>query len=110
MGINMGSPCNNCDKHSTCRSLCPEAEAFVNKDYVSQGEVLVDMDGMLSSTNKDYKGVLHTMMRRIERANIKHRDKAILALYIAHIPAEKIAEYMGCSAPNVWRVIRKYTT
>ena len=31
-------PCTECPKYASCTSLCPEAEAYVNQDYVPQHE------------------------------------------------------------------------
>ena len=31
-------PCTECPKYASCKKLCPEAEAYVNQDYVPQHE------------------------------------------------------------------------
>jgi len=33
--------CNECDKRGLCKCLCPEAEAYVNQDWVGQKELVV---------------------------------------------------------------------
>lgn len=48
--------CNECEKRSTCKKLCPKAERYVNQDYVPLRESLVtlkpDDDGLLMTEDE----------------------------------------------------------
>lgn len=109
--IPLGPLCSECDQYNGCTQLCSYAEQYVNQDYVPMKEVMMDdMDSTMAVAHTDYKDVLHTHMRQIERENkLSSKDRAIIGMYLARVPVYEIAEYMQYKVRNVYKIIYKYT-
>lgn len=108
--------CDECDKRTTCRTLCPHAEEYVNQDSVSrQEQILDDFDNALAVNDIDYKGILHTRMRNIERgAKLTPKMISILEMYIFQkmykkkVNIKQIASNFNCNASYIYQVVSYY--
>lgn len=74
--------CQECTKKSTCKDLCPEAEKWVNRDYIPQKELLlVDIETVAVGiswgstvthiTQTEYK-ILTLLKKHIDRNDIAY--------------------------------------
>lgn len=104
--------CSDCPKYNRCTSLCSHAEQYVNQDSVSQREtILADMESTFTMTNADYKDVLHTRMRHIERDNkISKTERAIVSMHLGGLSQRDIMKLLRYSSQrSVSRIVSKYS-
>ncbi|KKL56481.1 hypothetical protein LCGC14_2244990 [marine sediment metagenome] len=70
--------CQDCSKKPTCVELCPEAEAYVSQDHVSQRELAIGLPrkgklpDLVSNTHltKKEKEIVTLLGRGLNRADI----------------------------------------
>lgn len=108
--IPIGSLCLECDRYSTCRTLCPYAEQYVSQDSIPQREqILANMEATFAMNGKDYKDILHTRMRDIERGNrLTVKKRAMLSMHLGNVPIKEIAQCYQCSTQYVGKVIAEF--
>ena len=107
ISIPIGTLCSECDKRASCRTLCEYAEQYVNQDSIPQREqILDDMDATFAVNSRDYKDVLHTRMREIDRANrLTVKKRAILSMYLGQVSIQRIAMLYQCSDKYIYKVL-----
>lgn len=107
--IPIGTLCSECDKRASCRTLCEYAEQYANQDSIPQREqILADLESTFAVNSRDYKDVLHTRMRNIERGQIlTPKNRAIVSMYLADVPIKQIASLHNCSDKYIYKVIAR---
>ena len=93
--------CTECDKRSTCQELCPEAEEYVNQDYVDQKEIQtsVDMLDMLPNLR---------MFRSKKEYTPRELKVLILQLHSDGMSQLEIAYHLPCTHQYASKVILSY--
>ena len=94
--------CTECDKRSTCQELCPEAEEYVNQDYVDQKEIRVSND--LLDTIPDL-GVIESK----DEYTPNELKVLILQLHSDGMSQVEISYHLPCSREYTGQVIREYS-
>ena len=95
--------CQDCPEKPTCKSLCPEAEAFADQDAVVQSELIPG--------NADARDVaIEAFEYGIEIHNSGHLKELILQLHSDGMNTMKIAHHLPCSQQYIWNVINRVTT
>lgn len=110
ISIPIGTLCSECDKRASCRTLCEYAEQYANQDSIPQREqILADLESTFAVINKDYRDVLHTKMREIDREKkLTVKKRAILSMYLGMVSIKQIALYHKCSTQYVGRIIAEF--
>ena len=93
--------CTECDKRSTCQELCPEAEEYVNQDYVDQKDIQTSVDMLDLLPN--------LRMFRPKDEYTPHELKVlILQLHSDGMSRYGIEYHLPCSRQYAGQVIKEY--
>jgi len=96
--------CETCDKREYCSELCPEAEAYVNQDYVSQRELTVpNLEYLI-----DY-GVIRVNLedehKHEKPTKITPTEKKILTLLKYNVSRDEICDILNMTRDNLrWHI------
>jgi DNA-binding CsgD family transcriptional regulator len=96
------SLCKTCDKRDSCHSLCPEAETYVNQDWVNLRELTVGLVPEYTNSNIDIEE--QELASVINAFQGKPREKQVVMLLEYGLSRSKIAQVLGITRNNL-RVI-----
>ena len=110
--------CETCEKREYCSELCPEAEAYVNQDYVPpydcqfcHNKKYCSVDFMESNLCKERKNVDIDLIspEMIENLLTKSNEEIIIKLFfIERIKQIEISKIVNVSRPYVSQIVKKY--
>jgi len=91
--------CKTCKKRSTCTSLCPEAEKYVNQDYVRRKEITftelgIDIDSIKKSDSNT-------------ETNLTRNQLLIWELHISGYSNHEIARLLDKDRSYIIKTIKK---
>ncbi len=81
--------CQDCSKKPTCTELCPEAEAYVGQDHISQRELTIGLPR---------QGELPDL---VSNTHLTKREKEILALLGRGLNRQDICQLLSISRKNL---------
>ncbi len=87
--------CRGCEKREFCSVLCPEAEMFVNQDYVSQRELTIGnvRTGRFPKAKRDVK--------------FTEKEKQIVTLIILGKTYLEVAKVLNIKYENVRKIMSR---
>lgn len=94
--------CNECDKKDICSELCPDAEEYVNQDYVPRTEKTIP----LSSLDKLPFGI-RTWSDSPEKSIFSKREQQVIGAIVRGMTRQEIAEHLGITMKNLREIIRR---
>lgn len=110
--------CGICEKRSTCKELCKEAEKYVNQD--DRGNDVLTHRHYFSisvNTNVDYSDLINEIAERKKDEIIYYfqqiqnmpdsAEKVVIGLMFLGMPYDRIAKYMKMSWQNVYALLKK---
>jgi len=110
--------CETCEKRESCSELCPEAEAYVNQDYVPPYDCQFclnkkhcSIDFMESNLCKERRSVDIDLISPevIESFVTKSNEEIIIHLFfIERMKVVEIAKNINVSHPYVSKIVKKY--
>jgi predicted XRE-type DNA-binding protein len=90
--------CKDCDKYTSCKSLCAAAKRYVNQGYKRKGKKEI-LSGVAGYNPQNKKLVP------------KSKEEIIVKLFFKdHLKVTQIAEMLEIKHPHVSRTIKKYQT
>ncbi len=99
--------CQDCSKKPTCTELCPEAENFVNQDYISREKqitLLPDMD-IFEAPEFD-NGIWSYQGKKYTSESLKY---LIIQLHLDGKSQSEIGYHLPCIQQYISATIRKFT-
>lgn len=94
--------CRQCDKFATCTTLCPEAERYVNQDYVPLKEVLLPQ-----STLESLPAGISVWEGKPNKPILTKREAQVFTALLQGKTREEIAEMLGITRENLKQIIRR---
>jgi hypothetical protein len=97
--------CKECAKRSLCAELCPEAEAYVNQDFVKQKELTIGLP-----TYKNLPTDLHYKTKRklLNNFDKLSRKEQVVTLLNSGMSRKEIAQTLEITRENVRKLIQRY--
>ena len=112
--------CETCEKRESCSELCPEAEAYVNQDYVPPYDCQFclnkkhcSIDFMESNLCKERKNVDIDLIlpEMIKDLSTKSNEEIIIQLFFVEcIKQSEISKIINVSRQYVSQIVIKYKT
>ena len=109
--------CETCEKREFCSELCPEAEAYVNQDYVPPYDCQTcvnvkycSVDFMESNLCKERNLFdIDIMPKELMEIATKSNEEIIIHLFfIERVKPLQIAKILNISHQHVYKTINKY--
>lgn len=92
--------CNDCHSRDLCTSLCPEALAYANQDWVGLKELPI---GLPEYIQKDIQEAeIHNVLNKFSKLS---RATQVVTLMKAGFSREQVAQILGISRKNLRLVI-----